>query len=158
MRKKVFAIVSSFVLLLSLTACGGEASQPVSTTGSTSQPNASSTVPESTPNASENAKPDTDLFTSFENGLSDLGITYSERVTMGAEIVGGIMGYKYKMDGYNVEVYQFDTSGDAYAGIEETGTVTMEGFGAFPVIYNDGLVMIEDSAIPQEVVDLFNSL
>lgn len=102
--------------------------------------------------------PDSDAFTRFEAGLSDLGISFSERVTMDATYVGGEAGYKYKCDGYKIELYQFNPESDAYKKAESEGIVTLDGFGDFSVLAHDGLVLLNNGSLPQEVIDLFNSL
>lgn len=108
--------------------------------------------------APELATPDSDAFPRFEAGLADLGISYSERVTMDATYVGGEAGYKYQCDGYKIELYQFDPESDAYKKAESEGIVTLEGFGDFSVLAHDGLVLLNNGSLPQEVIDLFNSL
>lgn len=104
------------------------------------------------------ATPDSDAFTRFEAGLSDLGIFFSERVTMDATYIGGEAGYKYQCEGYKIELYQFDPESDAYKKAESEGIVTLEGFGDFSALAHDGLVLLNNSSLPQEIVDLFNSL
>ena len=104
------------------------------------------------------ATPDSDAFTRFEAGLSDLGISFSERVTMDATHIGGEAGYKYQCEGYKIELYQFDPESDAYKKAESEGIVTLEGFGDFSALAHDGLVLLNNSSLPQEVIDLFNSL
>ena len=104
------------------------------------------------------ATPDSDAFTRFEAGLSDLGISFSERVTMDATHIGGEAGYKYQCEGYKIELYQFDLESDAYKKAESEGIVTLEGFGDFSALAHDGLVLLNNSSLPQEIVDLFNSL
>ncbi len=104
------------------------------------------------------ATPDSDAFTRFEAGLSDLGISFSERVTMDATYIGGESGYKYQCEGYKIELYQFDPESDAYKKAESEGIVTLEGFGDFSALAHDGLVLLNNSSLPQEIVDLFNSL
>lgn len=104
------------------------------------------------------ATPDSDAFTRFEAGLSDLGISFSERVTMDATYIGGEAGYKYQCEGYKIELYQFDPESDAYKKAESEGIVTLEGFGDFSALAHDGLVLLNNSSLPQEIVDLFNSL
>lgn len=104
------------------------------------------------------ATPDSDAFTRFEAGLSELGIFFSERVTMDATYIGGEAGYKYQCEGYKIELYQFDPESDAYKKAESEGIVTLEGFGDFSALAHDGLVLLNTSSLPQEIVDLFNSL
>lgn len=104
------------------------------------------------------ATPDSDAFTRFEAGLSELGIFFSERVTMDATYIGGEAGYKYQCEGYKIELYQFDPESDAYKKAESEGIVTLEGFGDFSALAHDGLVLLNNSSLPQEIVDLFDSL
>lgn len=173
------------VLALTLSACSAPASStpassaqsttPASSSEETSSPESSSVihfdyfyVTESDSSASDLTDasvsapdlptPDSDAFTRFEAGLSDLGISFSERVTMDATYVGGEAGYKYKCDGYKIELYQFDPESDAYKKAESEGIVTLDGFGDFSVLAHDGLVLLNNGSLPQEVIDLFNSL
>ena len=129
--------------------------QPDSSASALNSGAASGAASVSTP---EFATPDSNAFHRFEAGLADLGISYSERVTMAAEYVGGEAGYKYKCDGYNIELYQFDPESDAYKKAESEGIVTLEDFGDFSVCAHDGLVLLNNGSLPQEVIDLFNSL
>lgn len=108
--------------------------------------------------APELATPDSGAFPRFEAGLANLGISYSERVTMDATYIGGEAGYKYQCDDYKIELYQFDPESDAYKKAESEGIVTLEGFGDFSVLAHDGLVLLNSGSLPQEVIDLFNSL
>ena len=173
------------VLALTLSACSAPASStpassaqsttPASSSEETSSPESSSVihfdyfyVTESDSSASDLTDasvsapdlptPDSDAFTRFEAGLSDLGISFSERVTMDATYVGGEAGYKYKCDGYKIELYQFDPESDAYKKAESEGIVTLDGFGDFSVLAHDGLVLLNNGSLPQEVIDLFDSL
>ncbi len=98
-----------------------------------------------------------DQFARFEAGLSDLGLTYSAKTDAAAEMIGGLKGQKYTMDGYTIELYQFDPESDAYKAAEEKQAVTLEGFGDFAVYVHNGMVMMKDG-VPQSVVDLFNTL
>lgn len=77
---------------------------------------------------------------------------------MDATYVGGEAGYKYKCDGYKIELYQFNPESDAYKKAESEGIVTLDGFGDFSVLAHDGLVLLNNGSLPQEVIDLFNSL
>ena len=118
-----------------------------------------SDLTDSSVSAPELVAPDSDAFQRFEDGLAALGISYSERVTMDAKYIGGEAGYKYQCDGYKIELYQFDRESDAYKKADSEGIVTLEGFGDFPVLAHGGLVLLNNnSSLPPEVVDLFNSL
>lgn len=177
---KTSCILLAAVLALTLSAClapasSTPASAPESSSAVSSAPASSSVirsdyfyVTESDSSASDLkdasvsapdlATPDSDAFTRFEAGLSDLGISFSERVTMDATYIGGEAGYKYQCEGYKIELYQFDPESDAYKKAESEGIVTLEGFGDFPALAHDGLVLLNNSSLPQEIVDLFNSL
>ena len=99
-----------------------------------------------------------DAFAAFESGLDSLGITY-ERVTMAAEYIGAKTGYKYKTDGCNVELYQFDPDSDAYKQAVSDNAVTLDGFGTIPAYVHGGLAMLcTDGDLPQSVLDVFNAL
>lgn len=177
---KTSCILLAAVLALTLSAClapasSTPASAPESSSAVSSAPASSSVirsdyfyVTESDSSASDLkdasvsapdlATPDSDAFTRFEAGLSDLGISFSERVTMDATYIGGEAGYKYQCEGYKIELYQFDPESDAYKKAESEGIVTLEGFGDFSALAHDGLVLLNNSSLPQEIVDLFNSL
>lgn len=183
---KTSCILLAAVLALTLSACSAPASStpasaPESSSAVSSAPASSSEaasssvirsdsfyVTESDSSASDLkdasvsapdlATPDSDAFTRFEAGLSELGIFFSERVTMDATYIGGEAGYKYQCEGYKIELYQFDPESDAYKKAESEGIVTLEGFGDFSALAHDGLVLLNNSSLPQEIVDLFNSL
>lgn len=159
---KASYILLSTVLVFSLAACSAPSDSsgapPVSQPASSASAESNSATPPPSPSAPSAASSDADTLQLFEDGLSNLGISYSERVTMAAEYIGGKSGYKYKCDGYNIELYQFDPESPAYSQAESEGTVTMEGFGDFPVYAHDGMVLIQNDSLPQQVVDLFNSL
>ena len=183
---KTSCILLAAVLALTLSAClapasstpasAPESSSAVSSAPASSSETASSSVirsdsfyvtesdssasdlKDASVSAPDLATPDSDAFTRFEAGLSELGIFFSERVTMDATYIGGEAGYKYQCEGYKIELYQFDPESDAYKKAESEGIVTLEGFGDFSALAHDGLVLLNNSSLPQEIVDLFNSL
>ena len=151
------------------------ASAPASSSEATSSPESSSVIhfdnfyvaeadssasdlADASVSAPELVTPDSGAFQRFEDGLAALGISYSERVTMDATYIGGEAGYKYQCDDYKIELYQFDPESDAYKKAESEGIVTLEGFGDFSVLAHDGLVLLNNGSLPQEVIDLFNRL
>lgn len=153
MRKiSVFAVSCAAVLLLS--ACGSSSS---SVPASSSASSAVSSSSEPVSSVSSSASVD-DAFSDFEAALSENGIAYTEKVRMAAELIGGVDGYKYKTPDYNIEVYTFDPSSDAYLTAEKDGTVIMEGFGSFPAYAHKGMVLMQTDNLPQEVIDLFNAM
>lgn len=153
MRKiSVFAVSCAAVLLLS--ACGSSSSSVPASSGASSAVSSSS---EPVSSVSSSASVD-DAFSDFEAALSENGIAYTEKVRMAAELIGGIDGYKYKTPDYNIEVYTFDPSSDAYLTAEKDGTVIMEGFGSFPAYAHKGMVLMQTDNLPQEVIDLFDAM
>ena len=155
MRKiSVFAVSCAAVLLLS--ACGSSSSS-VPASSVTSSTASNSLEPTSSVAVSSSA-PVNDAFYDFEAVLSENGIAYTEKVRMAAELIGGVDGYKYKTPDYNIEVYTFDPSSDAYLTAEKDGTVIMEGFGSFPAYAHKGMVLMQTDNLPQEVIDLFNAM
>lgn len=153
MRKiSVFAVSCAAVLLLS--ACGSSSSSVPASSGASSAVSSSS---EPVSSVSSSASVD-DAFSDFEAALSENGIAYTEKVRMAAELIGGVDGYKYKTPDYNIEVYTFDPSSDAYLTAEKDGTVIMEGFGSFPAYAHKGMVLMQTDNLPQEVIDLFNAM
>lgn len=153
MRKiSVFAVSCAAILLLS--ACGSSSSSAPASSGASSAVSSSS---EPVSSVSSSASVD-DAFSDFEAALSENGIAYTEKVRMAAELIGGVNGYKYKTPDYNIEVYTFDPSSDAYLTAEKDGTVIMEGFGSFPAYAHKGMVLMQTDNLPQEVIDLFNAM
>lgn len=153
MRKiSVFAVSCAAVLLLS--ACGSSSSSVPASSGASSAVSSSS---EPVSSVSSSASVD-DAFSNFEAALSENGIAYTEKVRMAAELIGGVDGYKYKTPDYNIEVYTFDPSSDAYLTAEKDGTVIMEGFGSFPAYAHNGMVLVQTDNLPQEVIDLFDAM
>jgi hypothetical protein len=153
MRKiSVFAVSCAAILLLS--ACGSSSSSAPASSGASSAVSSSS---EPVSSVSSSASVD-DAFSDFEAALSENGIAYTEKVRMAAELIGGVDGYKYKTPDYNIEVYTFDPSSDAYLTAEKDGTVIMEGFGSFPAYAHKGMVLMQTDNLPQEVIDLFNAM
>lgn len=153
MRKiSAFAVSCAAVLLLS--ACGSSSS---SVPASSSASSAVSSFSEPVSSVSSSASVD-DAFSAFEAALSENGIAYTEKVRMAAELIGGVDGYKYKTPDYNIEVYTFDPSSDAYLTTEKDGTVIMEGFGSFPAYAHKGMVLMQTDNLPQEVIDLFDAM
>lgn len=153
MRKiSVFAVSCAAVLLLS--ACGSSSSSVPASSGASSAVSSSS---EPVSSVSSSVSVD-DAFSDFEAALSENGIAYTEKVRMAAELIGGVNGYKYKTPDYNIEVYTFDPSSDAYLTAEKDGTVIMEGFGSFPAYARKGMVLMQTDNLPQEVIDLFNAM
>ena len=144
---------------VSLSACGSAASSAApSASAAPTATSAPAATAEPTPEPTAAPPASADAFAAFESGLDSLGITY-ERVTMAAEYIGAKTGYKYKTDGCNVELYQFDPDSDAYKQAVSDNAVTLDGFGTIPAYVHDGLAMLcTDGDLPQSVLDVFNAL
>lgn len=144
---------------VSLSACGPAASSAApSASAAPTATAAPAATAEPTPEPTAAPPASADAFAAFESGLDSLGIAY-ERVTMAAEYIGAKTGYKYKADGCNIELYQFDPDSDAYKQAVSDNAVTMDGFGTIPAYVHDGLAMLcTDGDLPQSVLDVFNAL
>lgn len=153
MNKPLVAL--ALACAVSLSACGSAASSAAP--GASAAPTATA-APAATAEPTAAPPASADAFAAFESGLDSLGITY-ERVTMAAEYIGAKTGYKYKADGCNVELYQFDPDSDAYKQAVSDNAVTLDGFGTIPAYVHDGLAMLcTDGDLPQSVLDVFNAL
>lgn len=152
-------IALALACAVSLSACGSAASSAApSATGAPTSTAAPVATAEPTPEPTAAPPASADAFAAFGSGLDSLGISY-ERVTMAAEYIGAKTGYKYKTDGYNVELYQFDPDSDAYKRAVSDNAVTMDGFGTIPAYVHDGLAMLcTYGDLPQSVLDVFNAL
>lgn len=156
--RKIFVFAVSCAAVLLLSACGSSSSSvPASSGASSAVSSSSEPVSSVSVSVSSSASVD-DAFSDFEAALSENGIAYTEKVRMAAELIGGVNGYKYKTPDYNIEVYTFDPSSDAYLTAEKDGTVIMEGFGSFPAYAHKGMVLMQTDNLPQEVIDLFNAM
>lgn len=157
MNKSLVAL--ALACAVSLSACGSAASSAAPSAAEAPTATAApAATAEPTPEPTAAPPASADAFASFESGLDSLGIAY-ERVTMAAEYIGAKTGYKYKTDGCNVELYQFDPDSDAYKQAAADNAVTMDGFGTIPAYVHDGLAMLcTDGDLPQSVLDVFNAL
>lgn len=93
----------------------------------------------------------------IENYLLDKGVLSGERVQMGAELIGGIAGFKYK-DSIG-EIYEYDMESEEYkklANGEEIPLQGMDGFTMKAISVNGKFVLFGDD-VPQELIDAFNS-
>ncbi len=97
-------------------------------------------------------------FEQFEKGLEDEGLEY-EKVTMAAEMLGAIEGYKYKFESDKAELYRFDKDSDTIKDAAENKSLYMEGFGSFPVEVNGNLALIvEDDENSEVISKIFNAI
>lgn len=168
MKKKVVAALLFICLSVCSAACGGneqESSQPTQSleeTKNVSKEEEKESDPEVTvepDNAHENnpAEASEKTLEDIENYLLEKGVLSGERVQMGAELIGGIAGFKYK-DSIG-EIYEYDTGSEEYqklANGEEIPLQGMDGFTMKAVSVNGKFALFGDN-VSQELIDAFNS-
>lgn len=157
--KRLLVAITVIVLAFSLSACGEKA--PSSSAKSSDPSGASqvqSTVGDTTPAAS---KPESKTkFEQFEAGLEDAGISY-EKQTVAADMVGASIGARYVIGDGRAELYQFDPESDAYKQMKESKSLTLEGFGAFPVEVNEEMALLLNSFssdAQSKVLEIFKNI
>lgn len=100
-------------------------------------------------------------FEQFESNLASKNIAY-EKVIIAAEMVGAAEGYKYKMPDGKVELYRFEKDSDALKSVRENKSITLEGFGSFPVSINDEnkeiAILIDTENNNETILEIFNSI
>lgn len=135
--KKVLTVLVALILIIGVTGCGKQDANVEITTSSEQQLTA---------------------FEQFEKGLEDEGLEY-EKVTMAAEMLGAIEGYKYKFESGKAEIYRFDKDSDTIKDAAENKSLYMEGFGSFPVEVNGNLALIvEDDENSKVISKIFNAI
>lgn len=93
----------------------------------------------------------------IENYLLDKGVLSGERVRMGAELIGGVDGFKYKDSAG--EIYEYDVYSEEYKKLSNGEEIPLQGMEEFTVkaaSINGKFVLIGDN-ISQELIDAFNS-
>lgn len=98
-----------------------------------------------------------DPFTQFKDELTNRGIDY-ETVVTAAEMIGAEQGMKFKIGEGTVELYRFDTESDAYTKAEETQSIYLEGFGAFPATVKDSLAMTISDLEEDDYMEIFSDI
>lgn len=96
-------------------------------------------------------------FDTIRKTFEDNGYTISEETEMAASMIGAKSGIKYKTDKGSLEFYEFDKTSDAYKKAEADGIITLEGFGDFEIVVNNGFAMMK-TEYNEEAVKLFQSL
>lgn len=157
MKKRLFAVVMSALLVASLGACS--AAETSSSALESSVPAVSAVDSEEASETSSEAEPTPEPavengFDTFASGLSALGGDWEE-TPMAADMVGAEEGIKYTSDIGSVELYRFADGAEALS----TGTVTLEGFGEMPIEIagNYGLFLSVENQ-EDEILSLFQTL
>lgn len=96
-------------------------------------------------------------FDTIKKAYEDNGYTISEETEMAASMIGAKSGIKYKTDKGSLEFYEFDKTSDAYKKAESEGIITLEGFGDFEIVVNNGFAIMK-TEYNEEAVNLFQSL
>lgn len=96
-------------------------------------------------------------FDTIKKAYEDNGYTISEETEMAASMIGAKSGIKYKTDKGSLEFYEFDKTSDAYKKAESEGIITLEGFGDFEIVVNNGFAIMK-TEYNEEAVKLFQSL
>lgn len=168
MKKKFVTALLLLALSTGAVACGGnepENSNPpqsLEETSNAQNENNEEPEPESQSKTESTAENDSaevleKTLEDIENYLLDKGVLSGERVQMGAELIGGIAGFKYK-DSIG-EIYEYDMESEEYkklANGEEIPLQGMDGFTMKAISVNGKFVLFGDD-VPQELIDAFNS-
>lgn len=96
-------------------------------------------------------------FNTIKKAFEDDGYTISEETEMAASMIGAKNGIKYKTDKGSLEFYEFDKTSEAYKKAETDGIITLEGFGDFEIVVNNGFAMMK-TEYNEEAVKLFQAL
>ena len=98
------------------------------------------------------------VFEQFEDGMEQAGLTYDEKVTMAADFVGAVEGYKYKFaNGEKVEIYRFDEGSQAIQDATENKSIYLESFGSIPAEINGNLALLNsDGENGERFLEIFS--
>ena len=147
MNKKVIAILLSVLLVFTLVGCGSDKKEETdkNDTHVTEQTNKNK-------------------LDKFKEELKAKGHDVGENETLAYDMLGATNGYKFKVDGELIEIYEYDEkklSEDGKKKLEEAkkGSINMSGINV-PVKYNNYLVLArsEKHSKASEIVDIFNNL
>lgn len=165
MKKKLVTALLFIILSANVVACGSKeatTNEPVKITEVessilTNEKESESIIESDTEKESESIGVSEKTLEDIENYLLNKGLLSGERVRMGAELIGGIDGFKYK-DSVG-EIYEYDVNSEEYkklANGDEIPLQGMEGFTIKAASVNGKFVLIGDDA-SQEMIDAFNS-
>lgn len=147
MKKKIIAMLLSSLLVFALVGCG-----------SSDKDNVNKDNIQLTEEVSKNK------LDGFKEALKDKGYEVGDNEVVAYEIIGATNGYKFKVDGELIEIYEYDSSkltDDGKGKLEEAknGSINMSGI-SIPVKYNNNLVLVrsDEHSKGKEILDIFNSL
>ena len=152
MKKRVIAVILSSLLVFALVGCGSNDKE------SANKDNLQSTEVESTNEVNKSR------LDKFKEELKAKGYEVGDNEIVAYEMVGATNGYKFKVDGEPIEIYEYDESkltDDGKQKLEEAkkGSINMSGIN-MPVKYNNNLVLIrsDEHSKGNEILEIFNSL
>lgn len=100
----------------------------------------------------------------FKNTLKEKGYTVGENETLAFQMVGATNGYKFKVDGNLIEIYEYDEKnlseeGKKFIEQAKNGSINLSGFNV-PVKYNNYLMLSRVNEHPKgkEIVEIFNGI
>ena len=147
MKKKIIAIFCSALLLIGLVGC--------SSNNETSK---------SQNNNVESSQSSKNKLDEFKEKLKAEGFEVGENEVVAYDMIGANNGYKFKVDGELVEIYEYDKnnlSEDGKVKVQEAenGSIDFGGMN-LPVKYNNYLVLVrmDEHRKANEIIEVFNSL
>ncbi|MEG0297434.1 MAG: hypothetical protein RR620_12015 [Clostridium sp.] len=100
----------------------------------------------------------------FKNTLKEKGYEVGEDELLAFEMVGANNGYKFKVDGELIEIYEYDEAnlseeGKGFIEQGKNGSISLSGFNV-PVKYNNFLMLgrADKHSKGTEIIEIFNSL
>ncbi len=103
---------------------------------------------------------DTSVFQSVENGLKDLGLSYTKK-DADAGLAKAEKGVTYTFsDGKSIDVYLFNDA-NLLEEMANSAMITIEGIGEMPVEMNNNLILLAGNAPEdekQKIIDMFKKL
>ncbi len=146
MKKKIIAIFCSALLLIGLVGCSS---------------NNETSKNQNNTNSLESTKSKLD---EFKEKLKENGFEVGENEAIAYDMVGANNGYKFKVDGELVEIYEYDKDNLSEEGknkVQEAqnGSISFSGVN-IPVKYNNYLVLarMDEHSNANEIIEVFNSL
>lgn len=91
----------------------------------------------------------------FETALGNEKVEYSSKSSLDAQSIGGVEGYRYTVDGGNVDVYRF-VDGDDFNRIVEEKKINLNGKDT-KVEVNDHMIIVSDG-VSENILKVFRNL
>lgn len=147
MKKKILSILCSSLLLIVLVGCNSN---------NESNKNQNNDV--------ESSQTSQNRLDKFKEKLKSEGFEVGENEVIAYDMIGANNGYKFKVDGELVEIYEYDKnnlSEDGKVKVQqaENGSIDFGGMN-IPVKYNNYLVLVrmDEHSKADKIIEVFNSL